>query len=373
MWLCCAENTRTDKRSGKFKFRSFAVFAFVFVVSIVDALPAICTDTRRRRLTDDDWIEILQSCSEVEYETSLYVQKHVFVVATPVKNNNLHPDCPNIAMDQAMDQNDADHQIRNVNVHNFTLLNGVDPITQPHLSIGPFSLAEIASAFHNVRAHVAADPNRMKHYDVVMENCGDFPARMMTFLNVDFDKEMVQFLANQLQRTHRTLARDIRTNPNAVNLLTNSSRLDALTDLELIELLVESKVKHLYNSSATPFRDIYNDPSKHERHRRTLLANDEDAPKTDRRLSQSNCGRWYSSICLERKAIFATMLPLPIPLPIRTLHGRDLKGYMKQQQQHLVLIGESLNHPLPRRDKWPFNQIECHTPKIDTKCSSTSP
>ncbi|KAL3928314.1 MAG: hypothetical protein SGBAC_012704 [Bacillariaceae sp.] len=138
----------------------------------------------------------------------------------------------------------------------------------------------------------------MKQYDIIMENCGDFPARMMTQLKVDFDHEMVQYLAKRLQKTHHTLPQDIRSNSNAMNLIANRNSIDDLTDLQLIELLVESKVKHLYGSSIKPLSDIYNDPSQDEGdHRRMLSATDEDGP-TDRRLAEVDCGQWYSSSCL---------------------------------------------------------------------------
>ncbi|KAL3927846.1 MAG: hypothetical protein SGBAC_012907 [Bacillariaceae sp.] len=143
----------------------------------------------------------------------------------------------------------------------------------------------------------------MKQYDIIMENCGDFPARMMTQLKVDFDHEMVQYLAKRLQKTHHTLSRDVRSNRNAVNLITNRKGLDELTDLQVIELLVESKVKHLYDSSTKPLSDIYNDASQDEgHHRRVLHATNEVAP-SDRRLTEVDCGRWYSSTCLAESDI----------------------------------------------------------------------
>ncbi|CAJ1931964.1 unnamed protein product [Cylindrotheca closterium] len=207
-------------------------------------------DTRRllSKLEDDDWTGILQSYSQVEYETSLFVDKHVFVVSTPAMKCN--SDCPSVAMD-------ADFGTRSVNIRNFTL-----PRDLPRLSIGTFPLSEIAKAFHIAEAKVTSDSDNMENFDIVMQNCGDFPAHMLTVLNVNFDHDMVRFIAKRLQKTRRAFGRFVRTNPNAMSLLSDKNLLGELTDLQLLELLVESRVKHLYDSSTTPLSDSYMDPSQ---------------------------------------------------------------------------------------------------------------
>ncbi|CAJ1931231.1 unnamed protein product [Cylindrotheca closterium] len=198
---------------------------------------------------------------------------------------------------------DTGFGIRSVNVHEFTLPTGIDPRDLPHLSIGTFPLADIARAFDTVKAQVDSDPDSMKSYDIVMENCGDFPARMMSLLQVSFDPEMVQFLAKRLQKTYHTLAREIRANRNAANILAAKSTLTELTDLQLIELLVESKVKYLYSPSTRPLSDSYNDPSA-QGHRLLLSKEQENEPAADaRRLADVACGQWYSSSCLAENDI----------------------------------------------------------------------
>ncbi|CAJ1965713.1 unnamed protein product [Cylindrotheca closterium] len=199
-------------------------------------------------LEGDDWTGILQSYSQVEYETSIFVDRHVFLVSTPVAKGNSN--CPSLVMD-------ADFQSCRVNIRNFTL-----PRDIPRLSIGTFPLSEIAKAFHTAEAQAAADPDTMESFDIVMQNCGDFTSHMVTLLKVDFDHEMVQFIAKQLLETNRAFGRFVRTNPNVMNLLPNkkeTTRLDELTDLQLLELLVESRAKHLYSPSTAPLSDRYED------------------------------------------------------------------------------------------------------------------
>ncbi|CAJ1968660.1 unnamed protein product [Cylindrotheca closterium] len=282
------------------KFLASAFVASLFV-SGISAMPVSCVDTLRRllgsispKLEDHGWAAILQSCSEIEYETSIFVHKHVFVVSTPAVKGNT--DCPTIAMEHSdlfAKPTDPHFGIRSVNAHIFTL-----PISDlPRLSLGTFPLSEIVKAFKTVQAEVASDTHSMKSYDIIVQNCGDFPARMMSLLRVEFDQEMVQYIAKRLQQTYRTIVRNVRTSPHAASLVTDNSTLDELTDLQLLELVVESKVKHLYDSSTTPLSDTYNDPSYG--HRQRVLSRVDHGPTADeRRLASIECGQWYSSGCL---------------------------------------------------------------------------
>ncbi|CAJ1965714.1 unnamed protein product [Cylindrotheca closterium] len=288
------------------KLLSAAFIAALFVPCIDAGIRSEVENARRgllSKLEDDGWAGVLQSCSEVEYETSLFVDNHVFVVSTPVIKH--YSDCPSLAMEQGAPfakPTDTDFGVRSVNVHNFTSTK-----KEPHLSIGTFPLSQIAAAFHNAQAKALSDPDSMKNYDPVMQNCGDFAALMMTLLEIDdFDHEKVQFIAKQLQKRHPTFIRSVRISPKTVNLLPSNTKVDELTDLQLLELLVEYKVKHLYSPSTTLLSDSYNDPDQGHR---VLHANEvsDDAPTADttnsRRLAEVDCGRWYSSGCLAENDI----------------------------------------------------------------------
>ncbi|CAJ1968215.1 unnamed protein product [Cylindrotheca closterium] len=299
------------------RFFAFGIVAILYLPSF-DFTATSCglKEARRllNRLEDDGWSDVLQSCSEVQYETSIYVHKHIFVVSTPVVKGD--SGCPSIAMEQSGalgKPSDADSdaltdsEIRTVNVHEVILPNYIDPKSFPYLPLGTFLLKEIAKAFHNAKAQVLSDPDSMQNFDIVTENCGHFPNRMMDLLNVEIDHEMVRFIASRLQKTNPALAQDVRKSPSATKLLSDRSRLDDLTDLQLIELNVEFKVKHLYNSSTAPLSDIYNNklPKEEGRRRRILSTEEEETVtlKTDRRLSETKCGRWYSSRCLAESDI----------------------------------------------------------------------
>ncbi|CAJ1931966.1 unnamed protein product [Cylindrotheca closterium] len=286
------------------KFLATAFIATLFAPGI-EAFVTKCNKHNVRRgllskLEDDGLAGILQSCSDIEYETSLFVDGHVFVVSTPAILEDNNSDCPSVAMEQSdrlAKPTDADFGIRTVNIHNVTLARDL-----PGLPIGTFPLSEIANAFHTVQAEVASDPDSMKNYDYILQNCGDFPAHMLTLLNVAFDHQMVQFIAKQLQKRHPTFVQNVRNSPNAMKLLADKTTLDVLTDLQLLELLVESRVKHLYDSSTTQLLDSYSDPSQEHSHR--SLSKVDNEPAADRRrLGEVDCGRWYSSSCLAESDI----------------------------------------------------------------------
>ncbi|KAL3927624.1 MAG: hypothetical protein SGBAC_013010, partial [Bacillariaceae sp.] len=235
------------------------------------------SDTNLRRVLstihDDDLTGTVGPCDTVEYDAVVYTRKHIFVVAAPKQAKSGTADCPILAMEQsaALATTTSTSQ-RMVNMH---------------------------KAFKRTQQ----EADTVKEYDLILNNGGDFIGQMMTNLNVTLvDNSFAQFIAVHLASTYSTIAQEMRENPNTWNeLVADMEDKEALSDIELIELLIESKISHLYEPSIAPLKEIYKSPSNNNRRRLKKIEMEEQdvGASSGRRLASGvECGKWYSSSCL---------------------------------------------------------------------------
>lgn len=182
-----------------------------------------------------------QKCGAYEYEGSVYVNTHIYAVASPMKKA-VDAGCPFVV---------AHAIFRRGNPTTKEMIiwkdkdEGESFFKEGSLSMGTFQFSEIA------RAYEAASPNAagFDAYDIMGNNCGTFVINLALELGVRINAQTISFVTHRLLKgSGRKITNSIRSNP-AYFLLFPGRRLhadDSMTNEQLIELLVERSASALF-------------------------------------------------------------------------------------------------------------------------------
>ena len=175
-----------------------------------------------------------EACNDFDYEGFLYIDEHVYAIASPGKQAQ-DAKCPFLAAQTVFDSNH--------NAQKEVLVwhdqEAFESRFEGALQVGTFRLQDIIYALD------LTDPSGS--YEVFTNNCAYVAMSIASTLGVQVDMRMTAYVASRLAKhtTSRTLASTIRESVHYITSASAGRRLDAVSDETLIEIFVNDSVADL--------------------------------------------------------------------------------------------------------------------------------
>jgi len=167
----------------------------------------------------------LDECGQVEYDVSLYVDNHMYVVATPRDAK-----CPVLASHAVFGDESTSKQMLVWNTKEQVA------VFDTALPVGTYALNDYVGAYKT------ANPGNGV-YEIVENNCGDFVANMGVALGVKPTEEMSTYIVdNLIGNSRNNFVSSIRESGNYNNIDGRKLRETKLSDKEVVQALVQSRM-----------------------------------------------------------------------------------------------------------------------------------
>lgn len=189
-------------------------------------------------LNEEGWKSYKENCQSHDYELQLYVDSHLFLIATPA--NNEETNCNSLVFHATASKSKESAAGLEKQILHFendpTLLAAIE---KESISLDTHNLKMIAHAFD----HADANAPKAQNSDIVKNNCGDFVKHFGSLLRVKVTPELTAKIAKRLyQKGGMELINKIRENKH-VDMLGGKDE----SDEDLIKHLVELRTGDLYN------------------------------------------------------------------------------------------------------------------------------
>jgi hypothetical protein len=192
---------------------------------------------------ESEYLALVETCGDVEYETALYVDDHLYAIAV-LKDDDKADTCPSFVAAHAIVSGISATE----NAKEILMWSSKDTakahFPAPSLPTGTFQFSELA------RAVEVAQPARLNSvYEAVSNNCADFIVDIASELEVTIDSKVVSFVAGRLlEDAGQEFVDSVRNSANYFSLFKGARSLrseEIVTDQQLLERLVESKAMKL--------------------------------------------------------------------------------------------------------------------------------
>ena len=179
--------------------------------------------------SDESYRDYLEKCGHWDYEAAIYVDGHLYAVASPGEDARA-VGCPLMAAHALFREHDTPA------AKQLLIYPNDDSIFAETLSMGTFKLSKLLGAYQET------DPDTASGYDVLTNNCGNFVVGLASHLGLEIDARVKSFVVRRLlEESGSKLANKIRSHLDLSffygrRLLSESRTTD---DESLVELLVE--------------------------------------------------------------------------------------------------------------------------------------
>ena len=204
--------------------------------------------TRRRALKGvgdgEEYRKYADVCADYDYDTAIYVNKHMFAVASP-KEEAVASGCPFLVTHALMGEDTPRKEVlvflsreeRN------SFLTGESHLEDGMYHMGSFQFSDL----YRVLDETEFTEHNNGVYDIVVNNCGNYMVKLASSLNIKIDSQVTNFVAHRiLAASGKDLMDKIRSSANYFSLFHGRAlRPETVPDKELVELLVEASASGL--------------------------------------------------------------------------------------------------------------------------------
>ena len=189
---------------------------------------------------DPDYRAIARACGDYEYEGALYVDTHLYAIASPLQEAEL-AGCPFVVTHTSFEDAYTVAEKELLVFENKRVgqrFYGKDGT----YVIGTFKLSEILRAFED------SDPAVAGVYDALTNTCASYMVDLALHLDVKIDTQVTSFIVRRLlEHNTRDILDRVRSHVDFSSLFDSRHlRAEDVTDEELVEIVVEMQASSVF-------------------------------------------------------------------------------------------------------------------------------
>ena len=200
---------------------------------------------------DDEMQTLVKECGEYDYETRLYVDSHLYAIASPMRDAET-AGCPFVVTHSVYTgEEESGGGTTNKEMHIWTdktkgetyFADGL--LLEGSMRTGTFKFMDLVRAYQEADAGGGGGDV----YNVVTNNCGHFIVNLAKALGIQIDASMMAFVVRRLlQKSGKYLVARIRSSVDYSSLFEGHRHLreESATDEKVVELLVQRQALELY-------------------------------------------------------------------------------------------------------------------------------
>ena len=192
-------------------------------------------------------------CADANYKLYLFVDVHLYIVATPVITFNEGGTQTDGCQEKLYfhDGGDSDKVINIETESTDPIARNSEEMLELYQGGAPktFKLQQVLDAFLASKATLALHGQGYE-YDVVKRNCAAFLQQMAEYLSLDSDQRVAEHVSYRLHINKHTI-KNLRSSENLNDLLHGSLLTHDAPDELLLDLLVTSNIKNFHTCSVT--------------------------------------------------------------------------------------------------------------------------